>query len=65
MRRVPTLLILSLNWALNAESAFAQWQFDGPWSVEAIPESGTCKRSYRYAVVIENGAIRSSGSRRL
>lgn len=65
MPRVRTLLVLSLAWALNADSAFAQRQFDGPWSIEAIPESGTCKRSYRYPVVIENGTIRSGGSRRL
>lgn len=64
MQHVPTLLVLSLASALINGTAIGQQQFDGHWSIEAIPESGTCKRAYRYPVVIENGTIRSGGSRR-
>ncbi len=40
----------------------AQQQFSGNWSVEAVTEQGTCKKTSRYPVVIENGAVHSNGS---
>jgi hypothetical protein len=36
-------------------------RFDGNWSVLIVTETGTCDRAYRYAVKIENGAVRYSG----
>lgn len=35
--------------------------YDGNWSVVIITQSGDCDRAYRYAVKIENGAVRYGG----
>ena len=64
MQRLSTNLVLIVSLALLDGSALAQQQFDGHWSIEAIPENGTCKRAHHYRAVIENGAIRNGGSRR-
>jgi hypothetical protein len=61
MTRLLASLVLAATLALINHKALAQQQFDGRWSVEAIPEKGTCNRAHRYGVVIENGAIRNSG----
>jgi hypothetical protein len=59
-----TRLLVSLALALAIamiNKATAQQPFDGRWSIEAIPRKGACNRTHRYAVVIENGIIRSRG----
>jgi hypothetical protein len=42
----------------------AQQQFDGRWSVRAIPDKGACRRAHDYTVVVENGVPRNAVSRR-
>jgi hypothetical protein len=64
MQRLLTNLLLVVTLALLNDTALAQQQFDGHWSVEATPERGTCSRAHRYRVVIESGTIRNGGSRR-
>lgn len=54
---LPGILVLSGNTAL------AQQPFDGRWSIQATPEKGACKRAHRYAVIVQNGTIRSAASR--
>ncbi len=44
----------------GASPAWAQEQFDGRWNIEAVPRNGACMRTYRYAVIVENGAIRGN-----
>ncbi len=61
MRRVVTSIALTGALSLVSGLALAQQQFSGNWSVEAVTEQGTCQRTSRYPVVIENGAVRSSG----
>lgn len=36
-------------------------RFDGNWSVEVVTEQGACDRTYRYAVVVQNGRARYGG----
>jgi hypothetical protein len=48
----------------GGSTAWAQQQFDGRWSIEAVPSEGACARVYRYAVSIENGVVRGSATRR-
>ena len=50
--------LLSSAGAARAASVAA---FDGNWSVLIVTESGSCDRSYRYGVNIENGAVRYRG----
>jgi hypothetical protein len=61
MRLISASLIFSTALFLTSETVVAQQQFSGNWTVEAITEKGTCDKAYRYPVVIENGAVRSSG----
>ena len=61
MQRIATSLILAGAVAPTSSTVLAQQQFSGHWSVEVVTEKGTCDRAYRYPVVIENGAVRSSG----
>jgi hypothetical protein len=61
MRQTATFLVLTGALLLASKLAVAQQQFSGNWSVEAVTEQGTCKRTSRYPVVIENGAVRSNG----
>jgi hypothetical protein len=61
MRRIVTSVALTWASFLASDLALAQQQFSGNWSVEAVTEQGTCKRTSRYPVVIENGAVRSNG----
>ncbi len=61
MRRVVITTGLIGASFLASDMAVAQQQFSGNWSVEAVTEQGTCKRTSRYPVVIENGTVRSSG----
>jgi hypothetical protein len=48
--------------ALGSGAASAQQQFNGSWSVEVIPQSGSCQRTYRFPVVIRDGQVRYGGS---
>ncbi|KAB0269134.1 hypothetical protein [Microvirga brassicacearum] len=61
MRRVLASFFLAVTFTLINNAALAQQQFDGRWSVEAIPEKGACVRARRYAVAIENGTMRNAG----
>src|SRR5215203_4561289 len=61
MPRIVTSVALTGALLLASELALAQQQFSGNWSVEAVTEQGTCKRTSRYPVVIENGTVRSNG----
>jgi hypothetical protein len=61
MHRHLASFVLAVTLALIDNTASAQQQFDGHWSVEATPEKGACNRTRRYSVVIENGAVRNGG----
>jgi hypothetical protein len=61
LQSIATSLILAGAVALTSSTVLAQHQFSGHWSVEVVTEKGICDRAYRYPVVIENGAVRSSG----
>ena len=41
----------------SVNSARAQTNFDGPWSVLIITEAGDCDRAYRYGVRIHRGRV--------
>lgn len=47
---------------LMGNTASAQQQFNGSWSVEVIPQSGSCQRTYRFPVMIQNGQVRYGGT---
>ena len=65
MRRYPTAFVLAATLSLMGGAAVAQQQqFDGPWSIVVSPEKGACKRTRRFQVVIDNGIIRSSDTKR-
>jgi hypothetical protein len=49
----------------GGSTAWAQQRFDGKWTIEAIPGRGACTRVHHYAVIVENGTIRSSTRRRV
>ena len=49
----------------GGNTAWAQQQFDGRWNIQAVPSKGPCTRVHRYAVMIENGAIRGITPRRV
>ncbi len=63
MHRLLIGFVLAVSIASISNTTFAQQSFDGRWTIEAIPEKGSCKRAHQYAVVIENGTIRNSSSR--
>ncbi len=48
--------------ALGCSAASAQQQFNGSWSVEVIPQRGSCQQTYRFPVVIQDGQVRYGGS---
>jgi len=50
---------------LSGGNAVAQRQFDGRWDIQAVPEKGGCKRIQRFAVTVQDGAVRSGNSRRV
>lgn len=64
MTRLLVSLVLGVTMAM-INNAAAQQQYDGRWSIEAVPEKGACTRAHRYAVVIENGVIRNRGRERV
>ena len=65
MHRHLASFVLAMTLAPINDAAVAQQQFEGHWTVEAIPEKGACKRTHRYGVVIENGTVRNAGPRRM
>ena len=64
MHRLLAVSSLTMTLALIGHTALAQQQFNGRWSVEAIPERGTCRRAHHYTVMVENGIPRNAVSRR-
>lgn len=64
MHRLMAAFVLTATLALVNHSAQAQQQFDGRWSIEAVPAKGACRRTHYYKVVIENGVPRNAVSRR-
>ena len=63
MHRLLATLMLPGILVLSGNTALAQQPFDGHWSIQATPEKGACKRAHRYAVIVQNGTIRSAASR--
>jgi hypothetical protein len=64
MNRLLVSLFLAAPLIPISTTGMAQQQFDGRWSVTAIPEQGACRRAHHYTVVIENGVPRNAVSRR-
>ena len=64
MNRLLVSLFLAAPLISIVTSGMAQQQFDGRWSVRAIPEKGACRRAHDYTVVVENGVPRNAVSRR-
>jgi hypothetical protein len=56
---VLTLAVLAATPALAP--AQAKTNFDGSWSVVIITEKGSCDRSYRYPVKINDGTVGYAG----
>ena len=64
MNRLLVSLVLAAPLISIGTSGMAQQQFDGRWSVRAIPEKGACRRAHDYTIVVENGVPRNAVSRR-
>jgi hypothetical protein len=64
MNRLLVSLFLAAPLIPISTTGLAQQQFDGRWSVRAIPEVGACRRAHDYTVVVENGVPRNAASRR-
>jgi hypothetical protein len=64
MNRLLVSLFLAAPLIPFSTTGMAQQQFDGRWSVRAIPEKGACRRAHDYTVVVENGVPRNAVSRR-
>ena len=64
MNRLLVSLFLAAPLIPVSTTGMAQQQFDGRWSVRAIPEKGACRRAHDYTVVVENGVPRNAVSRR-
>ena len=64
MNRLLFSLFLTAPLIPVSTTGMAQQQFDGRWSVRAIPEKGACRRAHDYTVVVENGVPRNAVSQR-
>ena len=64
MNRLLVSLFVAAPLIPISTTGMAQQQFDGRWSVHAIPEKGACRRAHYYKVVVEDGVARNVGSRR-
>ena len=64
MKRMLLSLVLAAPLIPVSTTGIAQSQFDGRWSVRAIPEKCACRRAHDYTVVVENGVPRNAVSRR-
>lgn len=62
MRNGTFVLCSSVALVLGCSAASAQQQFNGSWSVEVIPHSGSCQRTYRFPVLIQDGQVRYGGA---
>ena len=60
MNRLLVSLFLAAPLIPVSTTGMAQSQFDGRWSVRAIPEKGACRRAHYYTVVVENGVARNA-----
>jgi hypothetical protein len=63
MLHARTLIALFAILSELGGPASAQQQFDGSWTLHAVPEQGTCTRAFRYRVVVERGTVSSRASR--
>ena len=61
MRIIALALSSGVSLAFWCSPASAQQQFDGSWSVQVVPQSGICQRTYQFPVVIQNGRVRYGG----
>ncbi len=61
MRIVTLALASGAALALTGSAASAQQQFNGNWSVDVVTEKGSCSRSYRFPMIIQNGQVRYGG----
>ncbi|WP_114945330.1 hypothetical protein [Microvirga calopogonii] len=59
MHRLLLIPVFTVTSTLIDSAALAQ-QFDGRWKVVATPEMGSCRRTHRYTIVVENGAARDA-----
>ena len=64
MNRLLVSLFLAAPMIPVSTPGMAQQQFDGRWSVRAVPAKGACRRAHDYTVVVENGIPRNVVSRR-
>ncbi len=63
MHRLLAVSALIATSALMGNAALAQQQFDGRWSIHAVPEKDNCRRAHYYKVVVENGVPRNAAAR--
>ncbi|WP_457089492.1 hypothetical protein [Microvirga sp. P5_D2] len=63
MHRLLAISSLIVTFALMGNAALAQQQFDGRWSIHAVPEKGGCRRAHDYTVVVENGVPHNAAAR--
>ncbi|MBQ0822899.1 hypothetical protein KBI52_22175 [Microvirga sp. HBU67558] len=59
MHRLLLISVFTVTSALIDSAALAQ-QFDGRWRVVATPEMGSCHRTHRYTILVENGVARNA-----
>jgi hypothetical protein len=58
---IPALTLAALMAIPALAPAQAKTNFDGNWSVVIITEKGSCDRSYRYPVKINDGTVGYAG----
>src|SRR5436305_15294617 len=58
---IPALTLAVLVTTPALAPAQAKTNFDGSWSVVIITEKGSCDRSYRYPVKINDGTVGYAG----
>jgi hypothetical protein len=58
---MPALTLAALMAIPALAPAQAKTNFDGSWSVVIITEKGSCDRSYRYPVKINDGTVGYAG----
>lgn len=61
MRNILLALVAGAALAASGGAASAQQRFDGNWSVDVVTHSGSCRRAYRFPVLIRNGQVRYGG----
>jgi len=63
MYRFLTGCVLVAAFPFITDAAMAEQSFDGHWTIQAVPDKGSCKRTHQYKLVVENGTIRSGASK--